>query len=27
VCIFTSGATHILADISGYFPDTALSGS
>ena len=27
VCIFTSGATHILADISGYFPDTALIGS
>ncbi len=27
VCIFTSGATHLVADISGYFPDTAIVGS
>jgi Domain of unknown function (DUF4331) len=27
VCIFTSGATHILADISGYFPDGVIGGS
>ena len=25
VCIYTSGATHILADISGFFPDTLTS--
>ena len=26
VCIYTSGQTHIIADIFGYFPDTLLSG-
>ena len=26
VCIYTSGATHLIADISGYFPDTAIVG-
>jgi len=27
VCIYTSGATHLVADISGYFPDTVISSS
>jgi len=27
VCIFTSVATHVVADIAGYFPDTAIVGS
>ncbi len=27
VCIYTSAPTHLIADISGYFPDTVLSGS
>ena len=26
VCIYTSGQTHLIADIFGYFPDTLLSG-
>ena len=26
VCIYTSGQTHLIADIMGYFPDTLLSG-
>jgi hypothetical protein len=26
VCLFTSADTHVVADINGYFPDTALSG-
>jgi Domain of unknown function (DUF4331) len=26
VCLFTSSSTHLIADISGYFPDTALTG-
>ncbi|MCU1360584.1 MAG: hypothetical protein JWN99_1873 [Ilumatobacteraceae bacterium] len=27
VCIYTSGATHLVADIEGFFPDTMLVGS
>jgi hypothetical protein len=27
VCIYTSVATHVIADIAGYFPDTAIVGS
>ena len=27
VCIYTSTATHLVADINGYFPDTMLAGS
>ena len=27
VCIYTSSPTHLIADISGYFPDTLLTGS